>query len=62
MHKNLILTLLQKRSIRKRWPLCQEREEQTDGFYINSTNIKNTELKSLAVSADETDQGGIEML
>lgn len=28
------------------------------GFYTNSTNIKNTELKSLAVSLDETVRNG----
>lgn len=34
------------------------RDEETDGFYTNSTNIKNTELKSLAVSLDETVRNG----
>lgn len=47
-----------KRSIRMRWTLCQQRDEETDGFYTNSTNIKNTELKSLAVSLDETVRNG----
>lgn len=41
-----------------RWTLCQQRGEETDGFYTNSTNIKNTELKSLAVSLDETVRNG----
>lgn len=41
-----------------RWTLCQQRDEQTDGFYTNSTNIKNGELKSLAVSLDETVRNG----
>lgn len=41
-----------------RWTLCQQRDEETDGFYTNSTNIKNTELKSLAVSLDETVRNG----
>ncbi|KAK5895417.1 hypothetical protein CesoFtcFv8_012010 [Champsocephalus esox] len=46
-----------KRSIRARWTLCQQRRG-TDGIYTNSTNIKNTELKSLAVSLDETASNG----
>lgn len=41
-----------------RWTLCQQRDGETDGFYTNSANIKNTELKSLAVSLDETVRNG----
>lgn len=41
-----------------RWTLCQERDEETDGFCTNSANIKNAELKSLAVPLDETARNG----